>query len=116
MEQIVLDFVNDPRTRTLFAFIVVDIVTGIAAAFRTRQFDWTRLADFYWTSVVPFILGYLLIYLLTIFGLGALLGPVLAEIGATIGVGPAVLTLTASIAQNLVAIRTAVPKTPEGER
>ncbi len=110
MEQIVRDFTTDTRTRALFAFIIADIVTGVIASLRTNTFDMRRLAGFYRSSVLPYILGYFLIYLLTLFGMGELLGPVMSEIAATVGVGPAVLTLVASIAINLAVIRTTVPK------
>lgn len=110
MERLILDFAQDARTRTLCAFIIADIVTGVIGALRTNTFDIKRLATFYRTSVVPYILGYFLVYVLTLFGMGELLGTVFSEIAATVGVGPAILTLVASIAVNLAAIRTAVPK------
>lgn len=68
MEEIgdlVLAFFSDPFVRALIGLIVLDFVLGIAAAFRTRTFDLAKMADFYTTNVIPFVLGYAAFYVAT---------------------------------------------------
>jgi hypothetical protein len=38
--------------------IVLDLVLGIAVAIKSGQFEWSKLASFYRTSVVPGLLGW----------------------------------------------------------
>ncbi len=52
-------FANDPRVRTLFGLILLDVVLGIAAAIRAEKFEWKRVGQFYKTMVIPYVLGYL---------------------------------------------------------
>lgn len=102
---LILAFVQDQRTLTLAALILADVVFGIAAALRTRTFDARQVGNFYRTNVVPFILGYLLIYTISLWGIGTLLGPLWGEIVAYGGAGPAVVNLGMSIARNLAQLR-----------
>lgn len=102
-------FMQDPRTLTLATLIAVDLVLGIAAALRNGQFDWQYVGTFYRTNVLPFLLGYGLIYGIAQGGVGVLLGPLWGEICATVGVGPAILNLGASIAAHLQQIRAGSP-------
>lgn len=99
-------FFRDERTLTLAALIAADVIIGIIAALRSGQFSFQQVANFYRTNVVPFILGYMLVYAITVLGVASLLGSIWGEIAATVGAGPAVLNLVTSIARNLVAIRT----------
>lgn len=105
---LVLSFVQDERTLILFGLIVVDLVVGIIAALRTGVFDPRSVGQFYRTNVVPYILGYLLVYVISLWGIGALLGSVWGEVAATVGSGPAVINLSTSIIRNLAKTR------PEG--
>src|SRR3990167_473674 len=47
-----------PQMGLIVGLIVVDLGLGVALALRTGVFAWRKLADFYRTSVVPYILGY----------------------------------------------------------
>ena len=76
MEELVLMFFNDLRVRAIMALIVVDFLLGIAAALRRGEFDLKKVADFYRTNVIPYLLGYAAFYI------GArLVGPDLAVLG-----------------------------------
>lgn len=99
------DFAQDERTLTLVTLVVVDVVLGIIAALRGGTFSFQTIGNFYRTNVVPFILGYLLVYGVSMLGVASYVGPVWGEIAATVGLGPAVLNLGASILRNLMAIR-----------
>lgn len=102
-----MGFARDERTLTLATLIALDLVLGVIAALRGGVFSFHAVGDFYRSNVVPYVLGYLVVYVVSFLGVAALVGPVWGEIAATVGVGPAVLNLGASIARNLVTIRTA---------
>lgn len=94
-------FATDDKTRTILAFILVDIVTGVMCALRLRIFDIQRLAGFYASNVVPYILGYLLVWILTLLGLDGVL-PVQLQAGlASLGSAAILTTLTGSILDNM---------------
>lgn len=38
--------------------IVLDLVLGIAVAIKAKKFEWSKLADFYRSAVVPALLGW----------------------------------------------------------
>lgn len=59
---LVVAFFQDPRVLTVLGLIVLDFVLGVAAALRTNTWDWKKVANFYQTNVLPFILGYLAFY------------------------------------------------------
>lgn len=105
VQTLVLEFLRDERTFAIFALIAVDVVTGIIAALRSRTFQWRAVGDFYGTNVLPYVLGYLLIYGLSVFGVTEFLGALAGELSATIGVAPATVALGASIGRNLQNIR-----------
>lgn len=66
MDQIgwlVLDFFADARVRAIVALIALDVLLGIAAALKSGEFDWQKIARFYQSNVVPYVLGYLAFYL-----------------------------------------------------
>ena len=43
---------------TIMGLIFVDVVIGVALAVRLREFDFYRVANFYSTNVVPYVIGY----------------------------------------------------------
>jgi len=74
-------FWADGRVQTIAGLILLDVVLAVAAAVKTGQFDWRRLAEFYQTMVLPYILGYLAFY-----GAGFFLKPEwLGEYGYLLG-------------------------------
>jgi L-cystine uptake protein TcyP (sodium:dicarboxylate symporter family) len=63
--ELVKAFFSDPFVRALIGFIALDFLLGVAAALRTKTFDFSKLADFYTSMVLPYILGYLAFYVAT---------------------------------------------------
>lgn len=94
-------FGTDDKTRAIIGFILVDVVTGIMCALRLRIFDMQRIADFYKSNVVPYILGYLLVWVLTLLGLDGVLSPPIQLGLVSLGFATIQTTLTASIIDNL---------------
>jgi len=50
------------QVTTLAGLIVIDVVLGIAKSIKIKQFEWAKLADFYQTNVLPYLLGYVVFY------------------------------------------------------
>jgi hypothetical protein len=50
------------QAQTLLGLIFLDVVLGIACAIRQGAFDWAKVANFYRSMVIPYILGYLALY------------------------------------------------------
>ncbi len=44
--------------RVIMGLVTVDVLLGIARAIRLKEFKWQRMAAFYRTMVVPYIIGY----------------------------------------------------------
>lgn len=99
-------FFVDWRTIAIVSLIALDVITGVMRALRTHTYQWSRLADFLGTMVLPLVLGYLVVY---IFGavLGTAMPPAVRDIIQAVdqwaGAGAAILALTASIGDNLTA-------------
>lgn len=94
-------FGTDDKTRTILAFILVDVTTGVMCALKLRVFDIQRLANFYASSVVPYILGYLLVWVLVLLGLDSVIPPSIQTGLASLGFSMIVTTLTGSIIDNV---------------
>lgn len=99
-------FGNDDKTRTILALILTDIVTGVMCALKLRIFDMQRLAGFYGSNVVPYILGYLLVWVLTLLGLDGVISPLIQQGLASLGFAAIGTTLTGSILDNVQRMRT----------
>jgi len=52
-------FFADPRVQTILGLIILEVFLAVAAALKKGQFEWRRLADFYRTMVIPYLLGFL---------------------------------------------------------
>lgn len=94
-------FASDTKTKGIFAMILVDVVTGVIAAMRVGVFDPQRLATFYASNVVPFVFGYMLYWIVALFGVGEFLPPPIGEGIAAIGYGVIMTTLIGSTVDNL---------------
>lgn len=44
---------------TLLGLILLQVILAVALAIRERAFDWKKLADFYQTKVIPYVIGWL---------------------------------------------------------
>lgn len=91
-------FFADARVSTIAGLILLDILLAVAAAVKSGLFDWRKLAAFYQTMVVPYILGYLAIYLAANLISVELLGEMKDVVGEV-----AIWMAWASIVGNLVA-------------
>jgi len=113
LASIVLAFLREDQTRSILAMILIDVATGVIAALRVNTFDGQRLAGFLQTNVIPYVLGYMIVWLLAYFGLAGMLpAPVLDGL-ASFGYGAVMSTLTISIVDNLARAR-AGTVAPEG--
>lgn len=106
---LVRQFFMDSRTMYLLALIGIDLVTGIIAALRTRAFAFSKLGDFYYSNILPYVLGYLLIYIISLLGIANVLGDLWGQLVASVGLGPALISLIASVGDNLHRIQVGAP-------
>jgi ABC-type sugar transport system permease subunit len=53
-----------PFALALLGLIVLDVLLGVALAIRMKVFKFDRLAEFYTTMVIPYLIGWLAISLL----------------------------------------------------
>jgi hypothetical protein len=58
MLEINLSQIFGGQIATLFGFITVDVLLGIAAAIRSKTFDWRKVSMFYQTMVIPYLIGW----------------------------------------------------------
>jgi len=80
--------------------IGLDLVLGVAEAIKKGVFEWKRLAEFYRTMVVPYLMGYLALQVVFTFipdELGTVLSPALG----TAALGAIVLSLGSSVLGHL---------------
>lgn len=75
-------FFADGRVSTIVGLILLDVALAVAEAVRLRQFEWRRLADFFRTMVVPYLIGYLGVYGAAHFMDERYLGPFAEALGA----------------------------------
>lgn len=101
-------FGTDSKTRTILAFILVDVVTGVMAAMRLGTFDGQRIAAFYMSNVIPYLLGYLLVWVLVLLGLDTLLPQAIQTGLASFGFAMITTSLAYSVMNNLQRMGTAL--------
>ena len=58
-----LDWANDSRIIVILGLIALDLVLGVAAALKRKEFDWRKLGDFYLTTVTPKLIGYIALHI-----------------------------------------------------
>lgn len=105
---LLIAFLTSWQVKTLVGLIVLDLLLGVAAALRTNTFDFGKLADFYKTNVIPYILGYLAFYVVISYvipadSLGDIGEPV-NEAAVTLAWATLVASLVNSIAKNFAAL------------
>jgi hypothetical protein len=64
----------------LVALIAIDVLTGVGSAIKLKRFALQKLADFYRTSVIPQLVGWLSISALTSIAASALVDAELAQV------------------------------------
>ncbi len=99
----------------LVLLIVVDVLAGVAAALRTKKFNWTKLGDFYYTMIVPMLLGWLAFSLL-VFVLTNVTGfpPEIGQAVATGVNGVSYLTLVGTLVASIKANFDEMAQVPVG--
>ena len=55
----VLDELPVGQLLTLLGLILLQVILAVALAIRNKKFEWQKLADFYQTKVVPYVIGWL---------------------------------------------------------
>ena len=98
---IVDQFLQDARVYAILALIGLDLVLGIAAAIKKEVFAWRLVGQFYQTMVVPYILGYLALYVAFEVLPGGLLGDLVGDGLATVAFGVIVANLVGSVWEHL---------------
>lgn len=96
------DFFNDPTTKTLFAAILLDLVLAVAAALKLGKFDMRKLADFYRSKVLPYVLGFCLVFAFGYLGLSQWLGSLIwGQVTSIFGAGLIMVSLLGDIGDHL---------------
>lgn len=68
-------FFADARVLTVIGLIIGEVILAVAVAIKKKEFDPRRIAEFYRTMVIPYVLGYLAFYLAGKFITVALIEP-----------------------------------------
>jgi hypothetical protein len=92
-----------PFLLTLVGLIVLDVLLGIASGLRQGQFQWSMMANFYKTDVLPDIIGWVAFVIATYLVAPELLGNyagVVSQGVVTLAWGTIVVTLGVSIAKS----------------
>lgn len=108
-------FFNAKSTLALVSMIALDLITGVIAALRTNRFDLQRLADFYRSSVIPYVIGYGALYVFTGIGLDQYLAPGFVDMLQPFTSSFALASLAGSIADNVQRARYAPAPPHEGD-
>jgi len=106
-------FASDDKTRMIIAAILIDVVLGISAAMRIGTFDAQAVAKFHSSNVLPYVLAYLMLWSLQVFGLGSALPSTMSDAIASVSFGTIVTTLTGSIFNNVNRLRTPIVPTSD---
>jgi hypothetical protein len=95
---LVLAFFGEAQLPIILGCIAIDILFGVWASIKENVFDWKKVAQFYRTNVIPYVGGYLTLYI-AIGAIPALEGVVGAGLVAA-SFGVVVANLVASIWAN----------------
>ena len=96
-------FWADGRVLAILGLIVLDVVLGIAAAIRRGNFAWAEVGRFYYTMVLPYILGYLAFWLVSSVAFPEILGSsgyIVSEVTVSLAWAALVTCLGSSIIDN----------------
>lgn len=99
----VVQFFQDTRLHIILGLIGLDLVMGIAVAIKLGTFKWEMVGRFYQTMILPYIIGYLALYVAFALVPGGLEG-ILGQGLATTAFGLIVAHLAGSIFANLQAL------------
>jgi len=96
---VVGEFFQDARLYVILALIGLDFALGVATAIKAGKFEWKKVGQFYQTMVVPYVIGYLALYVA--FMLVPDVEPIVGEGLATVVFGAILVNLVGSIAGHL---------------
>ena len=68
---LLLAFFTSWQVKLIAGLILLDLGLGVAAAVRNKKFELAKVADFYRVAVLPYILGYAVLYVVINFVLPA---------------------------------------------
>ena len=91
-----------PIVMALIGLIVLDVLLAVAVAIRTNTFEWSRLAEFYKTMVIPLLIGWVGFIILTRMASEATLGPVYGALVGKLVAWAAWLAVVATIGASIV--------------
>ncbi len=94
------EFVN--MALTLLGLIVIDLMFGVALAARTHVFEWHKLADFYGSTVLPNLLGWLTVHVVVSLATALAVSALLDAIKPVIDLGFYGIVVVALIAQVVI--------------
>lgn len=110
---ILYEFASDIKTKTIFVAIFVDVVTGVAASLHIGTFDPQKIAAFHKSNVLPYVLGYLMVWTLTAFGATDVLPASIGDGFAALCYGAIMTALTGSVIDNSARFRAQIVPTSE---
>jgi hypothetical protein len=112
---IVVAFLQDEKTLIVLGLIALDILTGMMGALRRGAFEFNKVGRFYLTMVLPYLLGYSVVYVLSAVGLRGLptVGPILEQVGQYGGFAALLSALLPSIGDNLKELQAPPKQGPE---
>lgn len=92
--------------------VVLDLAFGVIRALRLRQFEWSKVGDFYLTTVLPYLLGWCVLHVAVKVVALLALADVTPIIPATISTGAFAILVLALGSQVLEKVRDVFGKVP----
>jgi hypothetical protein len=92
-------YLVDARMHVVAVLMVLDVLFGIWSSIQSGEFDWKKVGQFYKTNVVPYIGGYLTVYVAADFVPSAT--DLISEGIKTLLWAPLVANLVGSVVANL---------------
>jgi hypothetical protein len=86
----------------LLGLIVIDLMFGVALAIRTHVFEWHKIADFYGSTVLPNLLGWLTVHVVVSLATALAVSALLDAIKPVIDLGFYGIVVVALIAQIVI--------------
>jgi len=68
-----------PQVVTLLALIAANVIAGVGLAIKNKQFEFSKLANFFASDVIPKLFGYLAVRIVVELGAVEFLGPDIAN-------------------------------------
>lgn len=102
---VLLRFAHEPQTKSIIAAILLDVVTGVVAAYRVKTFDGQAFAGFMRSNVVPYVFGYMIYWFLTYYGLTDQVTPEVSAALSNFGFGAVMSSLSMSVVDNATRAR-----------